>query len=220
MSVLGSFTFPSARPLPVLLLLDVSGSMGIDGKISVLNRAVADMIGSFASEDLSRVEIQVAVITFGGTQAKVHQPLKAARDIQWQDMQANGKTPMGDAFRLATEIIEDRQLVPSRAYTPTIVLVSDGIPTDDWESQLQRLISSERASKAARFALAIGADASREMLQRFVSDPEVGVLEAQDSRNIARFFRLVTMSVTSRSHSSTPNLVTSTDLNDYDDFDY
>lgn len=219
MSLFSSFTYPLARPLPVLLLLDVSGSMSADGKISVLNRATSEMIETFANEDVTRVEIQAAVITFGGSEARLHQPLVAAQEIQWRDMQAEGKTPMGDAFRLATAIIEDKELVPSRAYTPTIVLVSDGMPTDDWEPHLQTLITADRASRAARFALAIGADADKEMLQAFVSDPAVGVLEASDANNISRFFRLVTMSVTSRSNSAVPNRIESTDLNDYD-FDY
>ena len=39
MSRLKEFTTQTARPLPVVLLADVSGSMGTDGKIQALNHA-------------------------------------------------------------------------------------------------------------------------------------------------------------------------------------
>ena len=43
MPSLKEFTVSSARPLPVILLADVSGSMAVDGKIDALNGAVAEM---------------------------------------------------------------------------------------------------------------------------------------------------------------------------------
>src|SRR5437763_1821259 len=51
MSRLKEFTVPSARPLPVVLLADVSGSMSADGKIDALNAAVAEMLAAFAEEE-------------------------------------------------------------------------------------------------------------------------------------------------------------------------
>src|SRR4051812_45128833 len=68
---LKKFVSSSARPLPVIVLADVSGSMREDGKIDALNVALKDMITAFAEEDVGRVEIQVAMITFGDT-ANVH----------------------------------------------------------------------------------------------------------------------------------------------------
>ena len=44
MNKLNEFTVPTARPLPVIILADVSGSMSTEGKISVLNDAVSEMI--------------------------------------------------------------------------------------------------------------------------------------------------------------------------------
>ena len=50
MSRLKSFTLQAARPLPVILLADVSGSMGVQGKIQALNLAVQEMLTAFADE--------------------------------------------------------------------------------------------------------------------------------------------------------------------------
>jgi uncharacterized protein YegL len=95
--------------------------------------------------------------------------------------------------------------VPSRAYTPAIVLVSDGQPNDDWKAALARLLGSERAKKAQRFALGIGEDADAEVLKAFLDNPEAKVYGAADARQIKSFFRWVTMSVTTRSRSANPN---------------
>jgi len=210
MSRLREFTTQAARPLPVILLADVSGSMGVDGKIQALNHAVREMIEAFQDESDLRAEIHLAVITFGG-KAQVHMPLGPARDAGWSDLGASGGTPMGGAFELALELIEDRAIVPSRAYRPTIVLVSDGQPTPPGSEQgpLRGLLDSDRGGKAFRMALAIGADADHEVLEAFLADPEGRVYRADEAGQIRQFFQLVTMSVSSRSRSANPNSVPS-----------
>lgn len=196
---------PGGAPLPVVVLADVSGSMGVDGKIQALNLAVREMIDAFKDEDDLRAEIHVSVITFGGA-AHVHLPLDRAAAALWTDLGANGGTPMGAAFELARALVEDRNKVPSRAYRPTLVLVSDGQPTDEWRQQLDALLKSERGGKAFRMALAIGADADHAVLQEFLADAEARVYRADEARQIRKFFQVVTMSVSARSRSATPNV--------------
>jgi len=203
---LKEFAAPQARPFPVIVLADVSGSMAEDGKIDALNVALKQMVESFGKESRLRAEIQVGLITFGGRQATEHLPLVAAHSVsKIQNLVASGPTPMGAAFELARQILEDKDRIPSRAYRPVLILVSDGVPTDHWEEPLAALKASERAQRASRVAMAIGADADREMLSQFVNDPEAPVFEAHESRDIVRFFRAVTMSVVARSMSATPN---------------
>jgi len=195
------------RVLPVLILADVSGSMEYAGKSEALNQSVRDMIRAFAAEDDLNAAIHVGVITFGG-EARVHIPLQAARSIEWTDMQAQGMTPLGGALQLATSIIEDREQVPSKAYRPTVVLVSDGMPNDPgWEDTMRRFITSGRTSKVDRMALAIGPDADLEMLKMFLANPEKQVFFAQDAAQIMKFFRFVTMSISMRSRSMNPNII-------------
>lgn len=220
MNEIQQFTHAAPRPLPVILLVDISGSMMTDGKIEILNNAVSEMIGTFRDEESAVAQIQVAVITFGGEGAQLQTPLTPAENLAWTNMSASGRTPMGSAFQMTADMIEDREKIPGRAYRPTLVLVSDGIPTDDWEQPLQHLLSSPRASKATRFALAIGEDASRETLEKFVGDSSHGVFEADQARQIRKFFKWVTMSVTSRTRSTNPNQPTEIDLHDLDDVEF
>lgn len=220
MSNPGEFSVSTARPLPVVLMADVSGSMAADGKIAALNTAVTEMIAAFAEEDDSRAAIHVAVVTFGGS-ATLHQPLQPATQVRWSPMQASGQTPLGAALDLVTGLIEDREILSSRAYKPAIVLASDGQPTDEWRAPLSRLLASERGKKAQRFALAIGADADRAMLKEFLADPEARVFEASEAREIRKFFRWVTMTVASRSRAARPDMsvnIAPADIDDYGEF--
>lgn len=205
-SRLKEFTSPTARPLPVILLADISGSMAEDGKIQSLNFAVKEMFETLQDESDLRAEIHIAVITFGG-KAQVHLPLGPTKAASWSDFSAKGGTPMGAAFDLARGLVEDTSIIPSRAYRPTIVLVSDGQPTPPGSETepLRRLLESERGAKAFRMALAIGADADHAVLQAFLADPTARVYRAEEARHIRSFFQLVTMSVSSRSRSANPN---------------
>jgi uncharacterized protein YegL len=215
------FTANSARKMPVIILADVSGSMETNGKIQTLNRAIAEMIDSFAKEEDVRAEINVCVITFGGNEAKIEIPLQSADKITWTDLSPLGRTPMGEAFAIAQNLTEDHSQIASRDYHPTIVLVSDGIPTDDWETALDNLMHSERATKALRLSMAIGAEADNTPLNAFLANqtPEITVFRADETAQIRKFFRFVTMTVSSRSKSVNPNSVSVINFNDFDDED-
>ena len=86
------FTTPTAKPLPVVLLLDVSGSMS-GSKIDNLNKSVEDMLDTFAREEKMETEILVSVITFG-SQVELHVPYTASRlgstDFQRRCYRQNG----------------------------------------------------------------------------------------------------------------------------------
>lgn len=202
---IGDFVANAARPLPVIILADVSGSMSVDGKIGALNQALKDMIGSFGAEGRMNAEIQVGLITFG-TEVQQHLPLSPAHKIEgFNELDASGRTSMGAAFDMATSLLENKDIIPSRAYRPVVILLSDGHPTDDVHGPLERLKNSERANKATRLSLAIGSDADEGLLTNFSNDLEAPLFKANDARDIRNFFRAVTMSVCSRSRSATPS---------------
>ena len=217
MSSIKEFTVSAARPLPVIVLADVSGSMAADGKIDALNLAIREMLAAFAGEDDARAEIQVAVVTFGGV-AALHTPLTSAPEVAWSGLRASGMTPLGGALTITTDLLDDRTKIPSRAYTPTVVLVSDGQPNDEWRAPLARFLGHDRAKKAQRFALAIGADADHDVLRAFLGNPEGRVFEAHEAREIRKFFQWVTMSVTARTRSVQPNVAVAIEPLDLDDY--
>jgi len=217
---LKKFAVAKARVLPVIILADTSGSMSVDGKIANLNEAIQNMVSTFKQESARQAEIQVGLITFGGNVAELHTPLIKATEIESiQELTASGRTPMGNAFELATELLEDKSKITSRDYCPVLILLSDGIPTDEWKTHLEKLCTSDRASKASRFAMAIGNEANLAVLEQFNNDLEASVFKADEARDIHRFFRVITMSVTARSQSQTPNELIAIDFDDLDSGD-
>lgn len=226
------FTTNQSKPLPVVLLLDVSGSMdevisgtfertgkkivddgktweivrGGTSRIQILNQAVQEMLASFVKEEQLNHEFLVSIITFGAS-VRVHlAPTKASR-VDWTPLHAAGETPLGEALATAKRLIEDKEATPSRAYRPVVVLVSDGKPTDRWAESLESFISAGRSTKCDRIALAIGAGADEEMLRKFIAGTPNQLFRAENAAQILETFRRVTMSVTVRSKSKDPNQV-------------
>ena len=198
------YTVAKAKPLPVILLLDRSGSMSGE-KISTLNSAVNEMIQSFKTAGQGEVEINLGIISFGDGGASYDLQLQPVAGISNMSLQANGGTPMGMALRMAKDLIEDKEIIPSKGYRPAVVLVSDGEPNDDWEQPMNNFIGGGRSSKCERFAMAIGTSQEDPVLNKFLSGTENKVFLASDASKIRDFFKFVTMSVSVRSRSQNPN---------------
>ena len=205
MSSFKNITVQKAIPFPVIILADTSGSMAEDGKIDALNHAVKEMVRAMGQQERLKSEIHISFVTFGGEAKELYPMIPAYQFEDEPQFQANGGTPMGQAFNIAKQIIEDKERIPSRAYRPTIVLISDGHPTDAWKGELESLLQSERATKATRLAMAIGQDADHQVLKDFIANPEIPVITAQDASGIEKFFKCVTMSVATRSVQANPN---------------
>ena len=211
---LNSYVAREPRPLPIFVLADTSGSMRGE-KINELNLALREMLNALNVADNIRGIFQLSVIAFGG-EVKVLQPLADIDGLVLTELSAAGNTPMGQAFEMVREMIEDRNVVSSRAYTSTIILISDGLPTDctdemyrrknyyDWEP-LVDLHNGERSSKCQRMALGIGEDADVDMLKSFIDNPKIPVIKTKDASGITKFFRWVTMSTVARMTSINPN---------------
>jgi uncharacterized protein YegL len=195
------------RFLPVILLLDKSGSMSQNGKIEALNSAVNEMIESFASEESTNIVIKVAIFVFGDVVDCIQPLIEAGKSLKVH-LDGNGATPMGASLEMAKELIEDKTQITSRSYRPCVVLVSDGMPNDNWQDPLERFKSEGRTQKTMRMALGIEApdgSPARKVLDQFVSDPEF-VFSAKNAKDIRNFFQFVTMSVTTRVRSVDPNV--------------
>lgn len=200
------FASSKAKPLPIILLLDESGSMSGD-KINKLNEAVRKMLGSFKKEETQASEFLVSIIGFGGSSARIINEPTNATEIQFGGVSASGMTPLGGALNLAKAIVEDKEKTPSRAYRPLVVLVTDGYPNDEWQRPFEDFVENGRSAKCDRMALAVGGDTDMGMLQRFVAGTGHEVFTTDQADGIVKFFKFVTMSVVTRTRSQNPNAV-------------
>lgn len=202
-----NYKAPAAKKLPVVLLLDISGSMSGE-KINTLYDSVVEMVDSFVAAQEKETIIDVAVITFG-SKVELHTPYTSVAELQKSGINrfhADGMTPMGTALQMAKDMIDDKNTTPSNIYRPAVVLVSDGQPNDSWEKPLDNFIKDGRSAKCQRFAIAIGNDADRNVLERFTGE-KANVMFAEDASGMADCFQKFTMSVSTRATSQNPNVI-------------
>ncbi|MUG96839.1 VWA domain-containing protein [Scytonema sp. UIC 10036] len=186
----------STRPLHFVWICDCSGSMSVGGKIQSLNNAIRQTIPLMreAADDNANAQVLVRAIKFSdGAQWHVSQPTPV-ENFEWTDLTADGVTDMGKALSLVAEQLKIPPMT-DRALPPVLVLISDGQPTDDFGSGLKKLMEQPWGKKAVRIAIAVGQDADYEVLQKFIGNPELKPLPANNPDDLVKRIRWVSTAV-------------------------
>lgn len=190
----------SQRPLEIIYVIDTSGSMS-GAKIQSVNNAMHELETALRDEARRNPTAQVyaRIITFGGQSARWHLATRTpVEQFNYQDINyVDGGTPMGSAFNLLCDALDSNH-IPNRSLRPILVLLSDGWPTDNYEGNLNRLLSLPWGKKTIKVAIAIGKDADTNLLASFTTDPTL-VLNANNATNLKNFIKWTSTLV---SHSS------------------
>ena len=199
---------------PVIFLLDTSGSMS-GAPIGAVNRAIENVMPELISMNDANAdnEIKVAVMTFDYDAKWVigETELLSPEDVQssWRDLDANGYTSMGEAFRALNEKLSVSRGFMQRAsgsVAPVLFLLSDGEPTDDYKAGLQLLQQNNWYKIAVRVAVGYG-EANDEILREFTGN-EGTVLHSNDPnelKNTIRFVAVTSSRVASQGSSVSPD---------------
>ena len=182
----------ATRPLHFIWIADCSGSMSQEGKIQALNTAIHEAIPHMqkVADENPNAQVLVRALKFSnGAQWHISQPTDVA-DFRWTDLEAEGVTDMGKAFSMVAEQLKIPPMT-DRALPPVLVLISDGQPTDDYKKGLQELLDQPWGKKAVRIAIAIGADADLDVLQKFIGNPEILPLQANNPESLVKYIRWV-----------------------------
>jgi uncharacterized protein YegL len=180
------------RQLQVILALDCSGSMRGD-RIASLNYALRTAIPELraVAEENPEVDVRVRVLRFA-TGASWHvDDAVAVATLRWDDLAAEGETDMGAALHLLAEALGDKAM-PGRQLPPVIVIASDGFPSDDIDAGLKAFFAVPGADAAIRLAIAVGADADVEILERFIRHPTMKPLRANNAASLVEHIRWAT----------------------------
>ncbi len=186
----------SNRPLHFIWLCDCSGSMSINGKIEVLNRAIRESLPEMkrVANDNPNANVLVRAIKFSDS-AQWHVPTETpVNSFNWTDLTAGGLTDMGKALLLLAEQLKMPPMT-DRALPPVLVLISDGQPTDDFDTGLRALMNEPWGKKAVRIAIAVGQDADKDTLQKFINHPELRPLEANNAETLVRYIKWASTAV-------------------------
>jgi uncharacterized protein YegL len=119
------------------------------------------------------------------------------------DGRISAGTDMGVALRMVADVLKIPPMT-DRALPPVLVLISDGQPTDDFGAGLNALMNQPWGKKAVRIAIAIGKDADHGVLQKFISNPELKPLQANNPEALIKYIRWVSTTVL-KSASSPPS---------------
>lgn len=182
----------TGRPLHFVFLLDGSGSMATEGKIDALNQSIRDALPHL--QDLASqnpfVHILVRALVFAdGARWHIAEPTPV-HEVSWPTVVAGGFTDLGAGLTKVAEVLTVPPM-EARAFPPVLVVVSDGRPTDDFETGLERLMAEPWGRRAVRLAIAIGADADLDILRRFIGDSAIAPFTAHDPEQLAYLVRFV-----------------------------
>ena len=152
-----------------VLLLDTSGSMG-GAPITALNEGLQLFQSDIRNDPLASQRIEVAIVTFGNGGVQTAQDFVTVDKFEAPRLTAGGVTPMGEAINHGLDMLRTRKKayqdngIPY--YRPWTFLITDGAPSDSWETAAQRIRSEENAKALAFFAVGVGEEAELDTLAK------------------------------------------------------
>lgn len=200
------------RSLHFFWLIDWSGSMAGE-RIQKVNYAIRSVLPEIRKiEENERINIYMRAVKFG-SHAEWHvgpEPVRVGQ-FSWIDMDASGgSTSTTQAINLLTAEL-DIAKIGKRNVPPVVILLSDGMCTDEPESlyyeAINRLNQSPWGKKAVRISIGIGdqtEDYNKEQLDSFISPylrlkQGVETFPASNSRMLIHYIQLASVLATQAS---------------------
>ena len=141
---------------PVVLLLDTSGSMN-GTPIQELNAGVKLFRDELLADALASKRVEVAIVGFGPVQ--VIQDFVTAGYFDPPELRAEADTPMGSAIETALDLLQSRKDTYKANgiayYRPWVFLITDGGPTDHWETSARKVKDGETKKSFAFFCIGV-----------------------------------------------------------------
>ena len=184
------------KEMVIFYLVDASGSMA-GAKIGQVNQAMEEVI-PLLKDEVSKanddVEIKIAFLKFssGCEWVTPESGPISVNDAVWNRISAEGLTDFGEAIKELNDKLSKNKFLYSATghYAPTIILLSDGEPTDDWEAPLESLKKNGWFKAATNIAFNI--ESNRDTLVKFVGNSE-SVIDVTNINALKTMIKFVTV---------------------------
>jgi len=195
MSLMDKIEIPR-RTMVLFFIIDTSGSM--DGsKIGAVNVAIEEVIPAIreVSDENADAQIKIAALEFssGAKWITANGPIEAEQ-FRWSYLNASGVTDFGAACKTLNDKLSTKAFMKEAtgSFAPAIFLLSDGEPTDEWQSALSVLKQNNWFKTGVKVAIAIGDDANKDVLKEFTGSMEA-VLETHNAATLKKMIKFVSV---------------------------
>ena len=191
--------FIPRKLLPVFCVLDIPMSMD-EEQITRVNTIMLEMVDLLREKanKLYSSELRIAVLQSYGTSQWLTDGLISPEDFSWQGLKASGASNFGNTLNeLNNKLSREQFLVSEVGFkAPVIIFMSDGEPTDDYESALNKIKSNNKWFQVAtKIAIAVGDDANVQVLQKIAGNKEA-VIKVDDLETLKKLIRVVSVTAT------------------------
>ena len=173
--------------------------------VDELNKCVSQFIHEMRSDEMAAVSVELGMVT-AGREAQEEMPITPILNVGSAPLlQAGEGRSLGGAVEMALNMLDNcKQEYKSAGvpyYQPWLVIISDGEPTDDWQSVAVRAKKLADAKKLVVLSVGVsGADMN--ILSQFSSQPA----RALDGLKFKEFFVWLSESMVSVLRSTTANV--------------
>lgn len=183
----------------IYFLLDISGSME-GSKIGALNDSMVNIIVELQEKAKNnQITIEASVLSFSRSVTWMYDNPINIIDFEWKPLKANGMTSLGKACCELANKLESSNESPNDI---SIILISDGCPTDDYDEGIFMLAKSNKFINSTKYAVALGDDADMTSLTRFVNDSTNIYFENNADHLLDTLSYVVTQSISKKNVNS------------------